>query len=792
MTEPLLRFERLLGDLRWRVSTTVHGVAFAGGRILVATFDDRLTVLDEASGAAVAERALPSGLASFVPHPDGRHGLSRNRDASLRLWNLETGEIEASWSAPARLRAIAAHPDGRRALSAGGDGQVAVWDLATRSRVAVWPHCPRVTALCVSPDGARALTGDEAGVLQLRDAESGRPIADVRGPRLRVHCVGLLPDGKRAISSASDGVLRLWNLATGEAVAEWTAAEPVIPFAISADGRRAVLGHAEGAVTLWDVAEWRERHPRSEVERTVTSVAFSADGSRLRAGGDDGRIVEFDLESGRETRAWKAHEGAVAAIDRPFRTAGADGVVKDWDEGRELAAWKCPGRPERLIALRGNHVLYQEADRSLRLWDVSRGEERRLMTGDVPAVAHAEISDGFVMACWDSHEIRYWGVKSGTPAGVHRDAPAMLARLFGRSAHPGCRWLAEYWDYLTLSSPLKRLGRDLLLAFDGDSGEPLAFKVRWGEQAPAMLTIWDRITGECHHALRVGTPPASLAVHGSRVAVGHVGGQVSIVRWSPPPPARGGFFRAAWRHHHGDLEGALADVEEAMRKHGPEALHLRAHIRQDLGDLEGAIADFTEALGRKTDFGTVQSPYCRGLALQRKGDHRAATADFKEALRLNRDSAVNDVERARQRLADRDLRGALADLTHALARDPRNAEALLLRGRCRREKGDLAGALDDFTEGIRLNPDIADAHRERGECLEESGELDDALEAYDKVLAADENDFRTLFLRGHLWIKRESFSEAAADLTKALALAPPDSELRPRIEHALETLRRRR
>ena len=54
----------------------------------------------------------------------------------------------------------------------------------------------------------------------------------------------------------------------------------------------------------------------------------------------------------------------------------------------------------------------------------------------------------------------------------------------------------------------------------------------------------------------------------------------------------------------GDLEGALEDMDEAIRLKPDDAENFnnRGNVRREKGDLEGALQDFNEAIRLKPDF----------------------------------------------------------------------------------------------------------------------------------------------------------------------------------------------
>ena len=88
--------------------------------------------------------------------PDGRHALSGSEDCTLRLWDLQTGQLLRMFAGhEAGVKAVAISPDGRHALSASGDRTLKLWGLETGQLIrTLVAHADGVSAVAISPTSA--------------------------------------------------------------------------------------------------------------------------------------------------------------------------------------------------------------------------------------------------------------------------------------------------------------------------------------------------------------------------------------------------------------------------------------------------------------------------------------------------------------------------------------------------------------------------------------------------------------------------------------------------------------
>ena len=160
--------------------------------------------------------------------------------------------------------------------------------------------------------------------------------------------------------------------------------------------------------------------------------------------------------------------------------------------------------------------------------------------------------------------------------------------------------------------------------------------------------------------------------------------------------------RGVARHAAGDLDGAFADYDAALRFNAgyAEAFNDRGIVRYARGDVDGAIADYSTAIGLRPEYADAYEN--RGIARQAKADLEGAVADYTAALSLRPTYARAYYSRANVRMARGDTEGAFGDYTAALDLDPRFAEAYNNRAGARRARGDLDGAIADYTRALEL------------------------------------------------------------------------------------------
>lgn len=144
--------------------------------------------------------------------------------------------------------------------------------------------------------------------------------------------------------------------------------------------------------------------------------------------------------------------------------------------------------------------------------------------------------------------------------------------------------------------------------------------------------------------------------------------------------------------------GQPVDKPDEIEVSSPYA---RGLDRYKKGDLEGAIADLTEAI--RLDRKNIDAYYYRGNAFNQQGDLEKAITDFNTTIKLNPNNSYKSYNnRGNLRLEKGNLSGAIADYTNAIYIKADYADAYYNRGLAYKKEGDLESAIADWQEATSL------------------------------------------------------------------------------------------
>jgi tetratricopeptide (TPR) repeat protein len=218
----------------------------------------------------------------------------------------------------------------------------------------------------------------------------------------------------------------------------------------------------------------------------------------------------------------------------------------------------------------------------------------------------------------------------------------------------------------------------------------------------------------------------------------------------------------------------------------------RAMARIEMGDVDGAIADCNEAIRRAPQ--SASNYITRGNAWSDEAEFEKAIADYSEAIRLD---PMNDVAYFNRGLTREDelefnwlfaglddesdeptkaeidsvLRRVIADYSESIRLDPNYARAFVQRGNAYRELGEFDRAISDLNAAIRLDPHYAENYLDRGFAWRDKKVFDRAVADFSEAVRLDPSA-GNYAARAYVYKQKGDYGKAIADLETAIRLEP--------------------
>ena len=289
---------------------------------------------------------LTGGVCSAAFSPNGKYILSGSSDASLKLWDTDSGQFLRSFEGHTdRVNAVAFSPNGKQILSGSADASLKLWDTDSGQLLRSFEgHTEIVNAVAFSPDGRQILSGSDDASLKLWDTDSGQILYSYKNEEyLRITSVAFSPDGQIVVAGSGDRnpksnltiTIELWDRHTGQHLHSLLGHTGTIFAIVFPDDENRIFSVSEDkTIKSWDKNTGQLIHSlKWHASDSVKTAVFSPDGKFIISGSWDNAIHLYSSNTGRLIHSMEGHTDSIYAVnfstDMQLILSGSwDGTVK--------------------------------------------------------------------------------------------------------------------------------------------------------------------------------------------------------------------------------------------------------------------------------------------------------------------------------------------------------------------------------------------------------------------------------------------------------------------------------
>jgi len=272
---------------------------------------------------------------------DGRHIITCSVDASLRLWDRESGaQIGSDWQDDrnqAAVYTISLSPDGKTVASGSMDGMVKLWDIETRKVTAKWTgHTVAVWSIHWGADGMCVASGSIDGTVRVWEIKSGETVlGPIKTGNKWVYAVVYSPDSSN-IASGGDKAIEIWDTTTGERLSALEQDSQVFCLAWTLDQKKLIAGLENHSIRIFNTTTLEQIAILEGHTSFVRAISLLQDDRLLASASFDSTARLWNLDTNLPVGPPLQHQhwvwdAAFSADGKSLVTACADNNAYVWN-----------------------------------------------------------------------------------------------------------------------------------------------------------------------------------------------------------------------------------------------------------------------------------------------------------------------------------------------------------------------------------------------------------------------------------------------------------------------------
>jgi len=323
------------------------------------------------SGAPTREKRTPS---EWIPRPPEKYSLAGHRapvirvlfhpifsvmisaseDATLKVWDFETGDYERTLKGHTdSVQDMAFDNAGKLLVSCAADMSIKLWDFTTyECTKTLMGHDHNVSSVAFVPTGDYILSASRDKTIKMWEVATGYCVKTYTGHREWVRMVRVIPDGSLFASCSNDQTVRIWATASKECKNELREHDHVVeciawaPEAATAAIKEAAgtettgpylaSGSRDKSIKIWDATTGQCLATLLGHDNWIRGIAWHPGGKYLLSASDDKSLRVWDIAHKRSSKRLESHTHFCTSIDfhraHPYVITGSvDQTIKVWE-----------------------------------------------------------------------------------------------------------------------------------------------------------------------------------------------------------------------------------------------------------------------------------------------------------------------------------------------------------------------------------------------------------------------------------------------------------------------------
>merc|ERR1711881_536023 len=312
MAEQLAYRGTLKGHENW---VTAIATSLENDRMVVSASRDKSIIIwelkrDDEENYGFARRAL-KGHGHFVQDvvlsSDGQFALSASWDATMRLWDLNTGTTTRRFVGHSKdVLSVAFSADNRQIVSGSRDKTIKLWNTLGECKYTIQEaesHTEWVSCVRFSPGPSPTPVIVSAGwdkLVKVWNLSNCKLRTNLVGHTGVVYSTSISPDGSLCASGGKDGTAMLWDVNDGKHLYSLDAGGTINALIFSPKNYW-LCAATDTSIKVWDLEnknvldELSSTSPPKNGIPWCVSISWSADGNTLFAGSTDGNIYVYEV-----------------------------------------------------------------------------------------------------------------------------------------------------------------------------------------------------------------------------------------------------------------------------------------------------------------------------------------------------------------------------------------------------------------------------------------------------------------------------------------------------------------